>query len=181
MSEPPTGTSSRAAKTCKEALMVFDNSSDRLGFGSRIPLVDLERSAKNDPVGPREHVTRSASEGILDLLLWFEDRELAARRVQVLVPEEITAAKTGTIEHEALRKRCDLSGRSETAHQNVPSGKLHIADHLTQVTTRFDIHRVVTQRVRPHKGMLGGAQHPVDRGKGCDGFCVGTTSFDIGG
>src|SRR5579859_7063558 len=100
MSEPPRCSSSRAAKTGKEALMVFEYPGDRLGFRRRVPLVEFERAAKNDPVRSWEHVSWSAGESILHLLLRFENRELPARGVQILVPEQVAATKASAIEHQ---------------------------------------------------------------------------------
>src|SRR3954462_13197904 len=89
MSEGPAGTSSGAAQRREEALMVGDDAGDGRRFGGRIPLVDLERAAEDDPVGAREHVAGTAGEGILPLRLRLEDGELAAGRVQVLVSEQL--------------------------------------------------------------------------------------------
>ena len=79
------------------------------GLGRRVPLVELERAAEEDAVGPREHVAGAAGEGVAHLRLRLEDRELAARRVQLLVAEQLAAAKAGAVEHQRSRASAAMS------------------------------------------------------------------------
>src|SRR5689334_19036748 len=100
MSEPPAGTSSSASQACEEALVVADDLADGRRVRRRIPLVDLERAAKDDPVRPREHVTGTAGERVLHFRLRLENGKLTAGRMQILVTEQVAAAKAGAVEDE---------------------------------------------------------------------------------
>src|SRR5438105_14770665 len=91
MLEARRAASSRTAQGGEEALMIIDDTGDRLRVGSRVPLVELEGAAEQDPVGPREHVAGAAGERILDLGLRLEDRELPACGAQVLIAEQDAA------------------------------------------------------------------------------------------
>src|ERR1700757_386967 len=115
MSGPPRMTSSRAPQRGEEALMIIHDLGDGRGFRRRVPLVDLERAAKDDPVGPGEHVAGSAGEGILDFRLRLEDRKLASGRVQVLVIEQVAAAEAGAVEDEDLRQCRNVGWSCELA------------------------------------------------------------------
>src|SRR5439155_6808942 len=92
MSGPPGGTSSGAAQAREEGFVVRDDADDGRRVRRRVPLVELESPAENDPVGPREHVAGAAGEGILDVGLRLEDCQLATRRVKVLIAEQFAAA-----------------------------------------------------------------------------------------
>src|SRR5437762_7678198 len=107
MSGPLAATSSGAAKAREEALMVLDDPGDRRRFRRRVPLIDLERAAKDDPVGPGEHVARPASEGILHFRLGLEDCQLTAGGTQVLVVEQVAAAEARAVEDQAFGQRRD--------------------------------------------------------------------------
>src|SRR5207253_10122842 len=74
MLDAPSATSSGAAEGGVEPLVRGENAGDGLWVRRRVPLVELERAAENDPIGAREHVARAAGEGIADLGLRFEDR-----------------------------------------------------------------------------------------------------------
>ena len=88
--------------------MVRHDALDRRRVGRRVPLVELERSAEDDPVGTREHVAGPAGEGVAHLGLRLEDRKLAARGPKVLVAEQLPAAEAGAVEDEAFRE-CVIS------------------------------------------------------------------------
>src|SRR5437764_5951080 len=133
MSGPLAATSSGAAQAGEEALMVGNDAGDGRGLGRRVPLVELERAAEDDPVGPREHVAGASGEGILDFGLRLEDRELAARGMKVLIAEQVAAAEAGAVEDEAFRQGCDVSGSRELADFDLAAGDLHVADHLAEV------------------------------------------------
>src|SRR5690242_15413841 len=115
MSGPPLATSSGAAEGREEALVVGDDALDRGGLGSRAPLIELERAAEDDPVGPGEHVAGAAGERVAHLRLRLEDGELAARRAQVRIAEQVAAAEARAVEHQLLGKRHDIAGRRELA------------------------------------------------------------------
>src|ERR1700756_3025153 len=100
MSGPRSGTSSAAAQGREEPLVSGDDSLDRRWFGSEVPLVQFERAAKNDPIGPREHVSGPTGQGVAHFWLRLENSELAARWVKVLIGKKITTAKAGAVEHE---------------------------------------------------------------------------------
>src|SRR5437763_8956815 len=105
MSEPPTATSSGAAQAGEEGFVAGDDPGDGRRLGCRIPLVELERAAEDDPIGAREHVAGTAGEGILHLRLRFEDGELTAGRAELLIIEQIATAKAGAVEHEIFGQR----------------------------------------------------------------------------
>src|SRR4051812_37753094 len=81
--------SSGAAEAFEEALLRADDAGDPVRLRSRVPLVELERAAQQDPVGPREHVAGAASERVADLRLRLENHELPARGVQVRVAKQV--------------------------------------------------------------------------------------------
>src|SRR4051812_7779611 len=143
MSGPARGTSSGAAQPGEEGLMIGDNAGDGRRLGRRVPLIYLERAAEDDPVRPREHVPGASGEGILHLRLRLEDGELAARGVEILVSEQVTAAEPGAVEDETLGQRRNLGGRSELANLELATRDLHVADHLTEVASGFNVHSVV--------------------------------------
>src|SRR4051794_18622972 len=107
--------SSGAAEAVEEALLAGEDTGDVRGLRSCVPLVDLERAAEDDAVGPRKHVAEVAERRILDFGLGLEDRQLAARRVHVLVVEKVAASETGAVEHEAIGQRGDVGGSPELA------------------------------------------------------------------
>src|SRR5437763_1754361 len=111
MSGPSAGTSSGAAEAGEEALVIGDDVLDRRRLRRGVPLVELEGSAEDDPVGPREHVAGTSGQRIADLRLRLEDGELAARRPQVGIAEQIAAAQAGAVEDEALGQSGDVRGR----------------------------------------------------------------------
>src|SRR5436305_8852063 len=113
MSEPPTATSSGAAQAGEEGFVAGDDPSDGRRLGRRIPLVELERAAEDDPVGPREHVPGPAGEGVLHLRLRLEDRELTAGGTKILVVEQAAAAEARAVEHQTFRQRGNLGGVRE--------------------------------------------------------------------
>src|SRR4051812_10424337 len=133
MSGPLVPTSSGAAEAREEALMVGKDPGDRRWLGSRVPLVDLERPAEDDAIGPREHVARAAAERILHLRLRLEDRKLAARRVQVLVAEQVATAEPGAVEDQVFGQGRNVGRSGELADLDPPAGDLHVADHLAQI------------------------------------------------
>ena len=106
----------------------------------RVPLVELERAAEDDAVGAREHVAGAAGEGIADLRLRLEDGELAARRMQVLVAEQVAAAEAGAVEDERFGQRRDIGGRREPPDLDLAAGDLHVADHLAEIAAGLDVH-----------------------------------------
>src|SRR5436305_14981638 len=116
MSEPRSGTSSGTAELGEEALMVVDDSGDRCWVGRGVPLIELERAAEDDPVGPREHVAGTAGEGVLHLGLRLQDGELSARRAQLLVAEQLAAAEAGAVEDQSFGKRRQAGRGYELAH-----------------------------------------------------------------
>src|SRR3954447_20208757 len=87
--------SSGAAEAFEEALLRADDAGDPVGLRCRVPLVELECSAQQDPVGPWEHVTRPASECVADFRLRLENHQLATRGVQVRVAKQVAAAEPG--------------------------------------------------------------------------------------
>src|SRR5438309_10681269 len=119
MSEALPGSSSGAAQAPEEGFVAGDDLGDGRGVGSRVPLVELERAAEDDPVGPREHVPGPSGEGILHLGLRLEDRELTAGGTKVLVVEQAAAAEAGAIEDEAFGQRCNVSGSRELPDFNL--------------------------------------------------------------
>src|SRR4249919_42738 len=108
MSAPPADCSSGAAESSEEACVGVEDARDRLRLGCRIPLVELKRSAKDDAVGSREHVARTASEGVANFRLRLEDRELASGRSQLLVAEQVAAAKARAVEDQRFGQRGNL-------------------------------------------------------------------------
>src|SRR5438270_4785467 len=127
MSGPARGTSSGAAQPGEEGLMIGDNAGDDRRFGRRVPLIDLERAAEDDPVRPREHVPGTSGEGILHLRLRLEDGELAAPGVEILDSKQVTATEPGAVEEETLRQRHNVRRRSELANLELAAGDLHVA------------------------------------------------------
>src|SRR6476469_5710786 len=180
MSAPASGTSSGAAQRGEEALMIGDDARDGRWIGRRVPPVDLERPAEDDAVGPREHVAGSTSEGILHLGLRLEDRELAAGGMQAGIAEQVAAAKARAVEDEAFGQDRDVGRSREPADLELAAGDEHVADHLAEIATGLDVHRVVAQRPRPRERMLGGAEHPVNRWEGGDRLRFGAIGLDIG-
>src|SRR3546814_11906736 len=87
---------------------------------------------RSDPVGARKHIAGLAGEGIADLGLRDQDRELAADRDQFHVAEQLARAEPGAVEDQSFGERRDLGGRSEAA----PRG-------------RSEERRVGKERVRP--------------------------------
>ena len=73
MSAATAGSSSGAAQSGEEVFVTINHAGDGRRFGRRVPLIKFERAAKDDPVGPREHVAGSAGERILDLGLRLEE------------------------------------------------------------------------------------------------------------
>src|SRR3546814_4514938 len=57
-----------------------DDARDALGLGLGFPDVAFISAADDDPVGARKHIAGLAGEGIADLGLRDQDRELAADR-----------------------------------------------------------------------------------------------------
>src|SRR5437868_12094597 len=126
MSGPLAATSSGAAQAGEEALMVGNDAGDGRGLGRRVPLVELERAAEDDPVGPREHVAGTAGEGVLHFRLWLEDCELAAGGAKLLVAEQLAAAQAGAVEDQAFAKHRNVGRRGELAHLDLAAGDLHV-------------------------------------------------------
>src|SRR5207253_10737929 len=125
MSAATAATSSGAAEAVEEALMVGDDAGNHCRIGRRVPLVELERAAEDDPVGPGEHVARAAGERILDLGLRLEDGELAAGWSKLLVAEQVAAAEAGAVEDEAFRQCSNAGRRREFPHFDLAAGNLH--------------------------------------------------------
>src|SRR3954471_3458290 len=99
MSGAPGSTSSGAAERREEPLVRGEDALDRRRLRRRVPLVELEGAAEQDAVRSREHVAGPAGKGVADLRLRLQDGELAARRVEVLVAEQLAAAQSGAVEH----------------------------------------------------------------------------------
>src|SRR5205809_44673 len=153
MSARRSATSSRAAEALEEALMVGNDPRDGRGFGRGVPLVELERAAKDDPIGPREHVARTTGERIADLRLRLENGKLAAGGTQVLIVEQVATPEPGAVEDEVLRQRADFGRSGKLADFDCAAGDLNVADHLSQVAAGLDVHRVVATRpVRRERG-----------------------------
>src|SRR6185503_5870424 len=127
MSEPPSGTSSGAAQRSVETLVRCDDALDGRWLGSRVPLVELERAAEDDPVGPGKHVAWPSGERVIHFGLRFEDCELSARRVQILVAEQIAAAEAGAVENQGFRERSDVRRSRELADFELAAGDLDVA------------------------------------------------------
>src|SRR5689334_14386171 len=106
-------TSSGAAEGVEEALLRCDDAADVVRLRGRVPFVDLERAAEDDAVGPREHVAEVPERGILNLGLGLEDRELAARRMHLLIIEQVAAAEPGAVEYKGFGQRGYVGGRRE--------------------------------------------------------------------
>src|SRR5438309_473495 len=140
MSEALPGSSSGAAQAPEEGFVAGDDLGDGRGVGSRVPLVELERAAEDDPVGPREHVAGPTGEGVADLALRLENRQLAARRAQVRVAEQFVAAETRAVEHQALGQSGDIGRSGEAPHLELAAGELDVADHLAETAPRLDVH-----------------------------------------
>src|SRR3954465_2496194 len=104
MSGQPSGSSSSAAESGEEALLVGDDARDVCRLGRRVPHVPLERPAEQDAVRPREHVAEPSLGRITDLRLRLEDRELAADRLEQLIAEQVAAAEAGAVEDQVFRK-----------------------------------------------------------------------------
>src|SRR5437762_7586913 len=158
MLEAPRAASSRTAEGGVEPLVRREDAGDRLRVRRRVPLVELERAAEDDPIGAREHVARASGEGVAHLGLRFEDRQLTARRAQVLVAEQLAAAKAGAIEHDHFRKCSDICGCGDLADLDHPAGDLNVAKHLTEIAPGFDVHRVVAHDAVECERMLGGRE-----------------------
>src|SRR5689334_4987352 len=116
MSGATTITSSGAPEAREEALVALDHAGDRIGLRRRVPLIALERPAEQDAVGARKHVAELALRRVAHLGLGFEDRELAADRVKLLVAEQVAAAETGAVKYQFLRQAGDGRGFAEAAH-----------------------------------------------------------------
>src|SRR5438445_8884172 len=110
MSEARSSSSSGAAQAGEEGFVASDDPGDGRRVRSLVPLVELERPAEDDPVGPREHVAGAAGEGVTDFGLRLEDRKLAARRAKVLIAEQIVAAEAGAVEHQGFGQSGDVGG-----------------------------------------------------------------------
>src|SRR5213075_1456575 len=141
MSGPAIPASSAAAKAVEEALVGGDDAGDVLCPRGWVPFVDLERAAEDDSVGAREHVAEVAERRVTNLRLRLEDGELAARRVQVLVVEQLAAAKAGAVEDQLFRQRCNVGGRGEAANLDVAAGNLNVSQHLSKIASGLDVHR----------------------------------------
>src|SRR4029079_9542151 len=163
MSGPVTGSSSGAAEAVEEALVGSDDAGDVGGLGRRIPFAALKRAAEEDAVGPGEHVTEAALHGVADFRLRLAEPELATPRFQLLIVEQVAAAKTGAVEDERLRHARDFSRRRKAPDLDLASGQLHVADHLAKIAAGFDVHRVVAPHAVERERMLGRAEHVVDR------------------
>src|SRR4051812_4740110 len=85
--------SSGTAEAFKELLLRADDAGDPVRLRSWVPLVELERAAQQDAVGPREHVAGAASQGVADLRLRFENHQLPARGMQIRVAKQVAAAE----------------------------------------------------------------------------------------
>ena len=81
------GGSSNASKPFEKAPMRSDNPRNIVGLCSGIPLVMLKGSAKQNPVGSREHVTGRPGERVSHFWLGQQDCQLATHRMQGLVIE----------------------------------------------------------------------------------------------
>src|SRR5689334_14699094 len=163
MSGPPRGTSSGAAETGEEALVVGDDAGDVLGLRGRVPHVAFERAAEEDAVRAGEHVAEAPLCGVADLGLRLEDGELAADRMQVLVAEQVAATEAGAVEHQAFGKRGDIGGRRELAYLDPAAGNQNVAGHLAEVAAGLDIHRVVAANAVERERVLGPTEDAVDR------------------
>src|SRR6185503_17479755 len=163
MSGPFRGTSSGAAEACEEAFLVADDAGDGLGLRSRIPLVELERSAEDDAVGPREHVAGTEGERVIYVRLRLENRKLPAGGVQVRVAEQVAAAEPCAIEDEAFRQRGDVRGCRELADLDPAARDLQVPDHLPEIAPRLDVHRVIENDIVDRERVLGAGEHAIDR------------------
>src|SRR5689334_976106 len=94
--------SSGAAQPGEEGLVVAEDALDRCRLRGRVPHVTFVSAAKDDAVGPREHVPGAASDGVADLRLRLEDGELAADRLQLLIAEQVAAAEAGAVEDQGF-------------------------------------------------------------------------------
>src|SRR5436190_11285743 len=155
MSGPAIPASSAAAKAVEEALVGGDDAGDVLCPRGWIPFVDLECAAEDDSVGAREHVAEVAERRVTNLRLRLEDGELAARRVQVLVVEQLAAAKAGAVEDQLFGKPGDIGRRGEAPNFDVAAGDLDVAQHLSKITPGLDVHRVVPPHAVERERMLG--------------------------
>src|SRR6476469_3654871 len=104
MSEEARPTSSGTAEAVEEALLRGQDPGDVRGLRSRVPGIELKGAAKQDAVCAGKHVAEIAECRVSDLGLWLEDRELTTHRLQLLVAEQVAAAKAGAIEHEGFRQ-----------------------------------------------------------------------------
>src|SRR5947209_7126920 len=120
--------SSGAAEAFEEALLRADDPGDPVRLRCRIPLVEFERAAQQDPVGPREHVARAAGERVADIRLWLEDHQLPARGMQVRVAKKVAAAEAGAVEHERFGECGHVCGCREAPHLDFAAGELHVAE-----------------------------------------------------
>src|SRR3546814_7900430 len=77
-----------------------DDARDALGLGLGFPDVAFISAADDDPVGARKHIAGLAGEGIADLGLRDQDRELAADRDQFHVAEQLARAEPGAVRSE---------------------------------------------------------------------------------
>src|SRR3954470_21154584 len=135
--------SSGAAEAGEQRLVGGEDARDRRRLGLGRPLVELERAAEHDAVGPREHVAGLAGEGVADLRLRQQDGELAAGRPKLGIAEPGAGPAAGAVEYQRLRKGGDLGGRGEGAALEPAAGSEYVAHHLPQIAAGLDVHRVV--------------------------------------
>src|SRR5215207_2193587 len=90
--------SSGAAELVEEAAMGQDDVRDVRGIGRRVPHVPLERAAKQDAVGSREHVAPPSRRGIKDFGLRLQHCELAANGPKIDVAEQVPRTYARAVE-----------------------------------------------------------------------------------
>src|SRR3546814_21059188 len=117
-----------------------DDARDALGLGLGFPDVAFISAADDDPVGARKHIAGLAGEGIADLGLRDQDRELAAERDQFHVAEQLARAEPGAVEDQSFGERRDLGGRNEAAPRNTASRARHTAPTLAERTGRLALY-----------------------------------------
>src|SRR4051812_17698737 len=122
MSGPRSGTSSGAAEGGEEALVVGEDAGDVRRLWGRVPDVELERAAEQDPVGTREHVSGAASVGVTDVRLRLQDGELAAHRLELGVAEQLPAAEAGAVEYQRFGQGGDVGRGRKAPHLDLATG-----------------------------------------------------------
>src|SRR5829696_1453207 len=113
MSEATEAPSSRAAELIEEAAMGRDDVGDVRGIGRRVPHIPLERAAKQDAVGSREHVAPPSRRGIKDFGLRLQHCKLAANGPKLEVTEQVPRTYARAVEDQSLRQQRELGRGGE--------------------------------------------------------------------